>query len=170
LSIPDQSIRFQRIAVVRVSVPDLSPSDLSCAPYLARPGATVSCTLRVVNAGPGDAASAAGSVVLPGDAAFVTGSLVLEGSGTLDLVEGRVRWTGPVAASERVTASWRLQLPVDPVHPPLYGVAFLEDGAGGRWERPAWVVPDPYRAFVAMVGSGWFPAQSRVFLPAVSAW
>ena len=170
LSIPDQSIRFQRIAVVRVSVPDLSPSDLSCAPYLARPGATVSCTLRVVNAGPGDAASATGSVVLPGDAAFVTGSLLLEGGGTLDLVEGRVRWTGAVAESERITASWQLQLPVDPVHPPLYGVAFLEDGAGGRWERPAWVIPDPYRAFVAMVGSGWFPAQYRVFLPAMSAW
>lgn len=170
LSIPGQSIRFRRAAVVRVGTPDLSLSGLSCAPYLARPGAMVTCTLHVVNAGPGDAASAVGSVVLPADATFVAGSLLLEGSGTLDVLGGRVHWTGPVAASERITASWRLQLPVDPVHPPLYSAAFLDDGAGGRWERPAWVVPDPYRAFVVMVASGWLPVQRRVFLPAVSSW
>jgi hypothetical protein len=40
------------------------------------------------------------------------------------------------------------------VTPPVgigYAVAFLEDGAGGQWERPTWVEVRPWRAYLPVV-------------------
>jgi len=128
IALEEQSIVFSRTAVVRVGAPDLGPSALECGPSPAEPGTAVTCALRLENRGPADAPSAT---------AEVTGTLGI--SGTL--------WTGPLPVGSAVT---RTRV----VTPPVgigYAVAFLEDGAGGQWERPAWVEVRPWRAYLPVV-------------------
>jgi hypothetical protein len=33
----------------------------------------------------------------------------------------------------------------------VYNAAFLEDGVGGAWERPVWLLLEPYRAYLPVV-------------------
>jgi uncharacterized repeat protein (TIGR01451 family) len=151
LGLEDQHIRFRRTAVVRVGAPDLSPSALQCGPAAALPGAVVTCTLALANAGLADAPTAAVTNVLPSAAAFVTSSLAWEGGGVAEPLTGTVRWVGPLGIGNRVTMTYRLTLPTDVTHPPLYSVAFLEDGLGGAWERPTWLFVEPLRYYLPAV-------------------
>jgi uncharacterized repeat protein (TIGR01451 family) len=151
LGLEDQAIHFRRTAVVRVGAPDLSSSALRCDPAAALPAAVVTCTLALANGGLADAPTAVVTNVLPSAAAFVSGSLTLEGGGAAELLTGTVRWAGPLSIGNRVTVTYRLTLPTDPFHPPMYGVAFLEDGLGGAWERPTWLFVEPLRYYLPAV-------------------
>jgi uncharacterized repeat protein (TIGR01451 family) len=139
IGLEEHAVRFDRAAVVRVGAPDLSPSAFGCMgnpldrPYsTARPGSPVTCTLVLVNAGPADALTVTAAVSLPVGARVLTDA---------------VRWSGPLDAGGRVTLTIPLLIPGEPVHRLLYSVAFLEDGAGGAWERPAWIIVEPFRYY-----------------------
>ena len=148
LGLEDQGLHFHRSAVVRVGAPDLSPSAFECGPSPSRPGAVITCTLGLVNAGPGDAPGAVVTGLLPPGSSLVPHSLAWAGVGAAEVLSGTVRWSGGLSAGSRVTLTYQLTLPTDPVHPPLYSVAFLEDGLGGTWERATWLVLDPFRAYL----------------------
>jgi len=166
LGLEDQDIRFYRTAVVRVGAPNLSSSAFRYSPSPARPGTTVTCTLALANAGPGDAPAAATTSLVPADATLVPGSLAWVGGGMAEALTGMVHWTGSLGAGGQVTLSYQITLPTSPVHPPLYGVAFLEDGAGGAWERPEWLLVEPWRAYLPVVCRNfWKPWW--VYLPVV---
>ena len=132
IALEEQGIVFSRTAVVRVDAPDLGPSALECGPSPAEPGTAVACSLHLENAGPADALSAT---------AEVTGTLFADVPGTLEVPGTLLPAGGAVTLSRVVT-------------PPVgwgYAVAFLEDGAGGRWERPTWVEVRPWRAYLPVV-------------------
>jgi len=167
LGLEDQNIRFHRAAVVRVGTPDLSSSAFRYDPSPARPGAMVTCTLALTNTGPGDAPQATLTNLLPEDATFVPDSLAWVGGGIAEALTETVRWTGSLSTGGQVTLTYQLTLPTSPTHPPLYSVAFLEDGTGGTWERSRWLLLDPWEAYLPMVYRNfWNPWQ--VYLPAVS--
>jgi uncharacterized repeat protein (TIGR01451 family) len=155
LGLQDQYIYFDRTAVVRIDAPDLSPSTLRCGPPNPRPGATVTCTLAIANGGLGDAPTAVVSNVLPSAAALITPSLTLVGGGSVEIVTDTLRWAGSLIASTQVTVTYQLALPLDPIHPPMYTVAFLEDGTGETWERSTWVVIEPKRYYFPFATRDW---------------
>jgi uncharacterized repeat protein (TIGR01451 family) len=144
LRLEDHSIGFERSAVVRIGAPDLSLSALCCEPAQPRPGDVVGCTFAATNAGPADTLSATVAISPPTTAEYVPGSLAWEGGGNADALDGGVRWAGTIAAGSQLTVTYALQLPIDPLQPPHYSVAFVEDGTGALLERPAWVVAEPY--------------------------
>ena len=154
LSLDEQGISFYRDAVVRVIAPDLSPSALWCDPSLARPGAVVTCTLALANAGPGDADQATATNFLPEDTTLVPGSPTWMGGGTVQVPTGTVKWAGSLSAGSQVTLTYQITLPADPLHPPMYSVAYLEDGVGGVWERETWLIVDPLRCYLPLVFRG----------------
>ncbi|MGQ9709993.1 MAG: S8 family serine peptidase [Anaerolineae bacterium] len=132
IALPEQGIVFSRTAWVRVGAPDLGPSALGCAPFPAKPATAVTCTLHLENAGPADALSAT---------AEVTGTLFGE-------VPGTWTWSGPLPAGGGAVTLTRT------FTPPVgmgYAVAFLEDGAGGQWERSAWVEVQPWWVYLPVV-------------------
>ena len=147
----NQHIHFHRAAVVRMDAPDLSPSAFSCGPSPARPSEIVTCTLALANAGPGDALTATAAISLPVDATLVPGSLAWIGGGAAKPLTGTVRWSGPLSAGGQVSLTYRLTLPTNPVHPPLYSVAFLEDDTGGAWERATWSEIEPLRRYFPLI-------------------
>jgi uncharacterized repeat protein (TIGR01451 family) len=151
LGLEGQGIRFRRAVVARVGAPDLSASTFQCGPSPDRPGAVVTCTLGLANAGPGDAPGAMFTNPLPADAALVPGSPSWVDGGTAKALTGTVCWTGPLGSGAQVTLTYQLTLPTNPVHPPVYSVAFLEDGLGGAWERPTWLLLEPYRFYLPVV-------------------
>jgi uncharacterized repeat protein (TIGR01451 family) len=151
LGVEDQYIHFDRTARVRVDASDLSPSTLHCAPPNPRPGAVITCTLSLANAGSGDAPTAVVTNVLPSDAALVTPSLSLQGGGSVEILTDTLRWTGSLTVGTHVTVTYQLALPPDPAHLPFYSVAFLEDGTGGAWERATWVLIDPRRYYFPLM-------------------
>lgn len=151
IELADHLIRFHRESMVRLNAPDLSPSSLACEPSLARPGAVVTCALVVLNAGPADARAAAAEVLLPTDASLHRSSPGWTREMVAGALDGGLRWSGPLDAGDHVTLTYQLVLPRDPTHPPLHSVAFLEDGVGGEWERPTWLVPNPWRAYLPVV-------------------
>ncbi|MEE8391202.1 MAG: hypothetical protein V3S14_10460, partial [Anaerolineae bacterium] len=151
LGLEDQDIHFRRDAVVRVVAPDLSPSALWCDPSSARPSAVITCTLALANAGPGDAVQATATNFLPEDTTLVPDSPSWIGGGTVQVPTGTLRWAGPLSAGSQVTLTYQLTLPTDPLHPPMYSVAFLEDGVGGAWERATWLIVKPLRCYLPLV-------------------
>ncbi len=152
LALSDQRIAFARWAVVRVDGPDLGPSALRFIPPVIRSGDLFTGLLVVENRGVG-AASAAAVISLPLGMEPVAGSLAWEGDGAAETVTGGVRWEGPLAAGAAATVTWRMRAPATFL-PALYGVAFLEDGAGGRWERRAWVEVRPWRMLLPLILKG----------------
>ncbi len=131
IALVEQGVVFSRTAWLRVGAPDLGPSALACGPSPAEPGAVVTCTLRLENAGPADALTAT---------VKVTGTLFWG-------LSDPWAWSGPLPAGGAVTRT-------RPFTPPVgtgYAVAFLEDGAGGRWERAAWVEVQPWRMYLPVV-------------------
>jgi uncharacterized repeat protein (TIGR01451 family) len=155
LSIQDQFIQFDRTAKTRIDAPDLSPSTLRCDPSGPPPGTVVTCTLAIANRGLGDAPTAVVTNALPSTANLITPSVALQGGGSVAILTNTLRWAGSLTASAQVTVTYQLNLPSDPVHPPFYSVALLEDGTGGTWERPAWVVVEPERYYYPLMCRNW---------------
>jgi uncharacterized repeat protein (TIGR01451 family) len=164
LGLEDQGLRFRRSAAVRVGAPDLSPSVLQCGPSPARPGAVITCTVILANSGPGQSGAVVVTNLLPADTSVAPGSLVWTGGGMAETLTGTVRWSGPLSAGSRVTVTYRLALPVGlstAWRAPLYSVALLEDGVGEYphmgevWERPAWVLLEPYGFYLPVVAGGY---------------
>ena len=87
--------------------------------------------------------------------------------GTAQVLNDTVHWTGPLGADDRVTMTYQLALPRYLMQPAVYSVAFLEDSIEGAWERPMWVVLNPWRAYLPVVYRR-FAGARRVFLPVVS--
>ncbi len=137
IALLEQGVVFSRTAWIRVGAPDLGPSALACRPSSTEPGAVVTCTLRLENVGPADALTAT---------AEVTGTLFWKASGTSE-VPGTWTWSGPLPAGAAMTMTRTFTPPVGLG----YGVAFLGDGSGGRWERAAWVEVRPWRAYLPVV-------------------
>ncbi len=138
IALAEQGIVFSRTAWVRAGAPDLGPSALECGPSPAEPGATVTCTLRLENGGPANALTAT---------AEVTGTLLTGVPRTLEVPGASWTWSGPLPAGGAVTLTRTFTPPVGIG----YAVAFLEDGAGGRWERAAWAEVRPWRAYLPVV-------------------
>ncbi|MBC7228759.1 MAG: hypothetical protein H5T61_16250, partial [Thermoflexales bacterium] len=137
IALVEQGIVFSRTAWVRAGAPDLGPSALGCTPSPAEPGAAVTCTLHLENAGPADALPAT---------AEVTGTLFWRASGSSGM-PGTWTWSGPLPAGGAVALT-------RPFTPPVgmgYVVAFLADGVGGQWERAAWAEVRPWRAYLPVV-------------------
>jgi uncharacterized repeat protein (TIGR01451 family) len=155
LELEDQGIGFRRSAAVRVGAPDLSPSAFECGPSPARPGAVITCTLVLANSGSGQPGAVVVTNLLPADTGVAAGSLVWTGGGVAGTLTGTVRWSGPLSAGGRVTVTYRLALPVSPGRAPLYSVALLEDGIGEVWERPVWVLLEPYGFYLPVVADGY---------------
>jgi len=150
LGLEDQNIHFHRLAVVRVGTPDLSPSILHLTPSPTKPNGDVGAVLTLINTGPADATTATAVISLPVGTSPVSGSLRW-GGGVAEVLTGAVRWRGAVSAGAQVTVSWRIALPSVLSRKPFYSVAFVEDGAGGRWERPAWVWVEPWQFYLPVV-------------------
>lgn len=150
LGLEGQGVRFHRFAVVRVGGADLSPSALRFAPLHARPNTRAEAVLTLTNAGPGDALSATALISLP-VAAFPISNSLGWGSGTARMAGKAVRWSGTVSAGASVTVAWEMSLPSALSPTPFYGVAFLENGAERRWERPAWLWVSPWRLYLPIV-------------------
>jgi len=89
--------------------------------------------------------------LLPADTRVVSGSLAWTGGGAAQALTGTVRWSGPVSAGGWASVTYRLALPVSAVRTSLYGVALLEDGTGEAWERPTWVLLEPYGFYLPVV-------------------
>ncbi|RME36525.1 MAG: hypothetical protein D6793_05645, partial [Thermoflexia bacterium] len=138
IALAEQGIVFSRTAWVRAGAPDLGPSALECGPSPAEPGAAVTCTLRLENGGPANALTAT---------AEVTGTLLTGVPRTLEVPGASWTWSGPLPAGGAVTLTRTFTPPVGIG----YAVAFLEDGAGGRWERAAWAEVRPWRAYLPVV-------------------
>ena len=112
----------------------------------------VTCTLALVNGGPGNATIVSATNPLPTSAAFVSDSLTWIGGGAAEVASGTLRWAGPLDAGGQVTVTYGMTVPGEVLHPPpLYSVAFLEDGAGGSWERQTWVLLEPWRCYLPLV-------------------
>jgi hypothetical protein len=71
--------------------------------------------------------------------------------GTLQVPTGTVEWVGPLNAGDQVTLTYQITMPADLLHPPLYSVAYLEDGVGGAWERATWLFVDAPRCYLPLV-------------------
>ena len=151
IGLEDQGIRFRRSALVRVGAPDLSSSAFQCDPSPGRPGAVVTCTLNLANVGPGDAPDVSVTSPLPMGASPITDSVAWTGMGVAQMLTDTLRWSGPLSSGARMTLTYQLTLPGDILHPPLYNVAFLEDGVGGAWERAEWILLNPFRAYLPVV-------------------
>jgi hypothetical protein len=90
--------------------------------------------------------------LLPSGATLITTSLALEGGGTIAQVPtDTLRWTGSLTAGARVTVTYQLALPTGLASFPIYNVALLEDGFGGAWERPVWIVADVKQRYLPLV-------------------
>lgn len=150
LTLEEQGIRFRRSGVTRVGGADLSPSALRCAPPAVRPGGCITCALSLVNAGPEAAQEARAIIYLP------EGSRLMPGSpnwtaGTVAVLTSTLLWKGLLSPGGHITLTYQVSAPVGVSCPPLYSVAFLEDGAGGAWERAAWVLWNPWQLYLPVV-------------------
>ena len=152
ISLEDHGIAFYRDADLVVDRPDLSASSFACTPAVMPPGRTITCGLTLINSGIADAQAAVARVRTPGRLTPVAGSLSTAGGERVwALEEDGITWTGPLPAKSESRLTFRLDIPNTPVRRTLYGVAFLEDGAGGRWERPTWLEVRPWEAHLPIV-------------------
>jgi len=151
LGLEEQGIHFRRSAIVRVGGADLSPSTLRCAPAAVRPGGCITCVLSIVNSGPDAAGAAQAIILLPADSRLVPGSISWTGWGTVEVLTDTLIWRGELAAGEGIILTYQVSVPAEPLHPPVYSAALLEDGAGGAWERQAWVLWNPWQLYLPAV-------------------
>jgi len=151
IRLEDHEIGFDRSARVRVAAPDLSRSTFRCLPSIVPPGRVCTCALTLRNTGAGDADLATARVYPPGDFELDEDSSSASG-GTAQWVGDSFGWSGPLMASSTATLTFQLELSPDPARRTLYGVALLEDGTGGSWERPTWLLVRPWSAYLPMIG------------------
>jgi uncharacterized repeat protein (TIGR01451 family) len=146
----DHGIGFTRTARLRLDAPDLSESALDCVPPVSRPGGLIVCTLGVANTGSAVADPATALVRLPESLTPLSDS-ASAADGTLGWADDSGEWTGRVAPGEMVQVDLQLRAPPDPVPKTLYIVALIDDGFGGRWERPGWLEIHPWSAYLPWV-------------------
>jgi uncharacterized repeat protein (TIGR01451 family) len=152
VSLEDHGIAFDRDANIVVDRPDLSVSSFACTPAVMPPGRTITCGLTLMNTGTADAPAAVARVRTPGRLTPVAGSLWIPGGETVwALEEDDITWSGPLPANSESRLTFQIAVPNTPVRRILYGVAFLEDGAGGRWERPTWLDVRPWEAHLPIM-------------------
>lgn len=141
----EHTIAFGRSADVGIERADLSPSTFDCTPTDVRPGGVATCTLRLVNAGTAGADAVRAEVKLPGGLKPALNSVSSRaGEGEWGATEGGMTWTGPLPAGAEAVLTFSLDMPAEPVRRTVYGVAFVDDGAGERWERPTWLEVRPW--------------------------
>jgi hypothetical protein len=107
-----------------------------------------------MNVGADGAPAAQATIPLPQGTGYISASLGWAGGGQAEVVSGTIQWAGPLTIDQQITVTYQLTLPTSPVHPPLYSVAFLEDGVEGAWERPTWLMLTPWEAYLPLVMRG----------------
>ncbi len=150
IHLEDHQISFDRSAVLGVNAPELSQSAFGCVPSVVRPGKSSTCTMTLHNSGTKDAQTVTAMVYPPGQFAVSEGSLWTSKGG----VETRgpaLFWSGPLSVDGAATLRFRLEMPSSPVWEIRYGVAFIDDGAGGLWERPTWLTVQPWTVYLPWV-------------------
>jgi uncharacterized repeat protein (TIGR01451 family) len=150
IGLSDHKIAFSRASRLRIDAPDLSSSAFECKPPIARPGESVSCTLHLANTGTGEANPATARIYAPRAEAVVADS-VWASAGSAQWQSETIYWSGLLVRGGTATLRFELDLPQDPVARTLYGVTFLEDGAGLTLERPAWIDIHPWPAYLPVV-------------------
>jgi uncharacterized repeat protein (TIGR01451 family) len=150
VGLEDQALAFDRSAHVRLDAPDLSSSAFICRPVAPRPGRLVSCALSLVNSGPVAANAITADIYPPGGYALAPASLVAS-KGTVERAGDRIIWRGPLGAGGQALLTFELSVSSEPVKEAMYGVAFLEDGVGGTWERPAWITVHPWQVYLPIL-------------------
>jgi uncharacterized repeat protein (TIGR01451 family) len=153
VTLEDQGLAFDRSAEVKLDVPDLSPSAFDCRPFFVRPGRGLTCTLSLVNAGPATAVATTARIYPPGAYALAP-DLLRATHGTVEAAGDSIIWRGQLGAGGQATLAFELNAPPDPVRQTLYGVAFLDDGVGGEWERSTWLEIDPWRVYAPLMARG----------------
>jgi uncharacterized repeat protein (TIGR01451 family) len=152
ISLVDQGVAFVRTAEVAVDRPDLSASGFNCAPTVMPPGQTITCELTLINGGTADARAAVARVRPPGGLTPIASSLWTQNDdGACVVDEDGITWIGPLPAKTESRLTFQLDVPNTPVRRILYSVAFLEDGTGGRWERPTWLEVRPWEAHLPIM-------------------
>lgn len=150
IRLKEHDIAFARSARVRVAAPDLSGSAFGCVPSTLRSGDTSTCTVTLDNAGPADASRVTALINPPGTFGLAADSLWAS-DGVIHRQDGALTWSGPLMASSTATLTFQLATPSSPVRETLYGVMLLDDGVGGKWERPVWLVIEPWPAYLPVV-------------------
>jgi uncharacterized repeat protein (TIGR01451 family) len=129
-------ISFDQSATVRVDAPSLSLSGFT-VPSPVRSNAPLTVTLVAVNSGLGPAKAARVTFLPPLDSPLITGSVT--------------SWEGPLDVGQSVTLTYRMNAPATLTGGSMLSEALLRDGAGGAWERMAWVEVEPYQAYLPLV-------------------
>jgi uncharacterized repeat protein (TIGR01451 family) len=140
----DHEIPLERGARLRVGGAELSPSTFDCRPTVLRPGGRTTCTLTLHNAGTADIERATARIYPPGVRASA-GDAVWTSEGIGRWEGDVIIWSGPLVANGTATLTFLVRASVAPVESVTYGIAFLDDGRGGTWERPTWLVVDPWQ-------------------------
>ncbi|MFQ6058254.1 MAG: S8 family serine peptidase [Anaerolineae bacterium] len=145
-------IKFQRAAITRVNVPDLSPSTKWVEPGVVQPGDVVTYNLALRNRGTLDAAAVTVTDQLPATVAFVPGSLWFS-AGQAEEAEGVIRWTGPVARQPvQVLITYQARV-LSTSGGTIANVARIEDGFGQVIDRQATIVV-PIKLYFPFVCKG----------------
>jgi len=150
ITLEDQQVAFDRAAVLDVGAPDLSPSTFRCAPTAAGPDDVVTCTLALVNRGPETADPATASVYPPGYYARGAKPLLQVDDG-LQTASETIVWSGAIPGGSQATLVFDLHPVSQHIAHTLYGVAFIDDGQSGQYERPVWVESVPHRLYAPLL-------------------
>jgi len=162
LRLEDHFIAFDREARLWIDAPDLSGSTFGCTPAQVRPGRTSTCTVVLRNEGVADAETVTAHVHPPGKVNSDAGSRSASGSlvasesppaswGTIEETESGFVWSGHLAAGAEARLTFGVDGSSGAVRKTFYGVAFVDDGAGRVWERPAWLVVEPWTVNLPVV-------------------
>jgi uncharacterized repeat protein (TIGR01451 family) len=143
-------IAFDPSAVVRVSAPSLALSAFT-APPSVKPGESLTYTLIVSNSGLTPALFAQVKLLPPLDTRVVTSAFSWSGPGFVTNTVSVIDWRGSLDVGQYVTLTFTMEAPAALADTTLLGEALLWDGAGGAWERSAWVNVEPYRSYLPVV-------------------
>lgn len=128
-------ISFDQSSVVRVAAPSLSLSMLTVPP-LVRPKSLLTVTLVAVNSGLAPAAAQV-TVLSPLGYPFIIGSVT--------------SWEGPLDVGQSITITYQMNAPATLKDESVLSEALLRDGAGGAWERTAWIKVEPYQSYLPLM-------------------
>jgi hypothetical protein len=128
-------ISFDQSAAVRVGAPSLSLSGFT-VPSPIRSNAPLTVTVTAFNSGQAPALAARVTVLPPWGWAPITG------------VTG---WQGRLDVGQSVTLTHQVTAPDTSSGVSMLTEVLLWDGAGGAWERVAWVKVEPYQAYLPLV-------------------
>jgi uncharacterized repeat protein (TIGR01451 family) len=128
-------LEFQRAAVTRVNVPDLSPSTKWGDRAEARLGEVLTYLIILRNAGTLDEPEARVTDRVPPQATLVPGSLSAS-AGTVEEEDGVIRWRGPVNRGHLIAIGYQVQI-TSPRGGTIVNAARIKDSFGQVIERQA---------------------------------